>query len=469
MSRVTQDVEAVRMYVQQGTLRTLDISVRVVGSLYLISRLNPRLSLITFIFVPILAAQSIYVSSRLRPYWSRIQNGMGIVGTILQENLTAMRVVKAFAREDYESAKFRRAAEQLFEDSYTSNQIQSFNMPTMVAVWTLSIVITVFYGGNLVLQGQLKIGELAACMLYQQLLQGPMRQLGFIVHTLPDRRRRGSGFSRSSTPSRRSRRSPTPSSCATSTGHVRFENVSFGYDAISAVLQRREHRRDARRGRRPARPDRQRQDDRRQPDAALLRRHRRQHHDRRHDIRDVTLASLRTNIGIVQQDVFLFIGTIRENIAYGRRGRDRRKIIEAAKLARIHDFIMTLPDGYDTWVGERGVTLSGGQKQRISIARTLLLDPQDPHPRRLDLERRHGDRVPDPAGAGRADEGPHDLRHRPAAAHGAQADQIVVLKDGKIVERGRHEELIERERPLPPDLRPRAARPGRSVCAQCGR
>ena len=100
-------------------------------------------------------------------------------------------------------------------------------------------------------------------------------------------------------------------------------------------------------------------------------------------MRDVTLASLRRSIGIVQQDVFLFIGTIRENIAYGRPDATQEEIIAAAKAARIHDFIVSLPGGYDEWVGERGVTLSGGQKQRIAIARTLLMDPQDPDPGRL--------------------------------------------------------------------------------------
>ncbi|MGD9892692.1 MAG: ABC transporter ATP-binding protein, partial [Dehalococcoidia bacterium] len=161
-----------------------------------------------------------------------------------------------------------------------------------------------------------------------------------------------------------------------------------------------------------------------------------------HDIRDVTLASLRRQIGIVQQDVFLFIDTIRENIRYGRVDATDDEVIEAAKVARIHDFIMTLPEGYDTWVGERGVTLSGGQKQRIAIARTLLLDPRilvfDDSTSSVDM---HTEYLIQQALA--------DLMQGRTTFVIAQrlrtvqrADQILVLQRGRIVERGRHDELL---------------------------
>ena len=442
MSRVTQDVEAVRMYVNQGNLRLLEIMVRVVVSLVMIARFNFHLSIVTFIFVPLLAAQSIYMQSKLRPYWTKIQDGMGIVGTILQENLTAMRVVKAFSREEYESAKFRRSADVLFEDSYKSNQIQSFNMPTMICIWTLSIVITVFYGGHLVLAGQLSIGELAGCMLYLQLIQGPMRQVGFIVNQYARSQAAGERIFEILDAESAVKEKPDAVELSNPKGEVRFDNVSFGYNSISAVL--RGINIDAKPGEVIALLG---------PTGSgkstvvnLLPRF----YDVTgggilidgHDIRDLTLGSLRNTIGIVQQEIFLFIDSIRENIRYGAQDASDEEVIEAAKVARIHDFIMTLPDGYDTWVGERGVTLSGGQKQRISIARMLLRDPRilvfDDSTSSVDMETEYLIQQ----ALNQLMEGRTTFVIAQRLRTVKHADQILVLKDGQIVEQGRHEELL---------------------------
>jgi ATP-binding cassette subfamily B protein len=162
------------------------------------------------------------------------------------------------------------------------------------------------------------------------------------------------------------------------------------------------------------------------------------------DVREVTLASLRASVGIVMQDVFLFNATLRDNIAYGRPDAGEEEIITAAKIARLHDFIMTLPDGYATWVGERGITLSGGQKQRVAIARTLLLDPRilvlDDSTSSVDMETEY-----------LIQQALADLLHNRTAfviAHRIRtvrnAHQIIVLKEGRVVERGNHDELIAR-------------------------
>jgi ABC-type multidrug transport system fused ATPase/permease subunit len=443
MSRVTQDVEAVRMYVNQGNLRLLDILVRVVVSLVMIARFNIHLSIITFIFVPILMAQSIYMQSKLRPYWTRIQDGMGIVGTILQENLSAMRVVKSFAREDFESKKFRKSADVLFDDSFKSNQIQSFNMPTMICVWTLSIVVTVFYGGHLVLAGQLSIGELAGCMLYLQLIQGPMRQVGFIVNQYARSQAAGERIFEILDAESAVKEKPDAVLLTDPKGEVRFEHVSFGYNSISAVLD--DINIEAKPGEIIALLG---------PTGSgkstvvnLLPRF----YDVTggailvdgHDIRDLTIASLRDTIGIVQQEIFLFIDTIRENIRYGAQEASDEEVIEAAKVARIHDFIMTLPDGYDTWVGERGVTLSGGQKQRISIARMLLRDPRilvfDDSTSSVDMETEYLIQQ----ALNQLMEGRTTFVIAQRLRTVKHADQILVLRNGQIVERGRHEDLLQ--------------------------
>jgi ATP-binding cassette subfamily B protein len=161
-----------------------------------------------------------------------------------------------------------------------------------------------------------------------------------------------------------------------------------------------------------------------------------------HDIRDLTLESLRGNVGIVMQEVFLFNATIRDNIAYGRPGATESEIIEAAKIARLHDFIMTLPEGYDTWVGERGITLSGGQKQRVAIARTLLMDPRilvlDDSTSSVDMETEY--LIQQALAELMKGRTAFIIAHRIRTIR--NADQILVLKDGRIVERGKHDELI---------------------------
>lgn len=443
MSRVTQDVEAVRMYVNQGNLRLLEIMTRVVVSLVMIARFNVHLVWITFVFVPILMAQSIWMSNKLRPYWTRIQDGMGIVGTILQENLTAMRVVKAFSREEFESAKFRRSADVLFDDSFTSNQIQSFNMPTMIALWTLSIVITVWYGGHLVLQGQLSIGELAGCMLYLQLIQGPMRQVGFIVNQYARSQASGARIFEILDAESAVKEKPDAAALTDPKGEVVFDHVSFSYDNLSAVL------RDVDIVAKPGEivallgPT----GSGKSTVVNLLPRFYDVTGGRilidGQDIRDLTLVSLRNTIGIVQQEIFLFIDTIRENIRYGAQAASDEEVIEAAKVARIHDFIMTLPDGYDTWVGERGVTLSGGQKQRISIARMLLRDPRilvfDDSTSSVDMETEYLIQQ----ALNQLMEGRTTFVIAQRLRTVKNADQILVLRNGQIVERGRHAELLE--------------------------
>jgi ABC-type multidrug transport system fused ATPase/permease subunit len=163
------------------------------------------------------------------------------------------------------------------------------------------------------------------------------------------------------------------------------------------------------------------------------------------DIRDLTLGSLRANIGIIQQDVFLFSATVRDNIAYGAVNSTYEQIIEAAKIARIHDFIMSMPDGYDTWVGERGITLSGGQKQRISIARTLLLDPKililDDSTSSVDTQTEF--LIQQALSA--VVKGRTTLVIAQRLRTVKDADQILVMKAGTIAERGTHDELIAKD------------------------
>ena len=443
MSRATQDVEGIRMFISMGVLRLLYLIILLSVVLILMVTTNWKLALLTWSFLPVVAIRSIQVSMRLRPIWMEVQNLQGRLGAVLQENLSGMRVVKAFAREQYESAKFAREAKDLFEHSYATNRIQAFNMPMMTGIWMLAMVAVAWFGAYQISDGALTMGELTSYMIFLTLLQLPVRSLGWIVMLFARAQSSGQRIYDILDAESAVQERPGASELTGVQGHVRFENVSFSYDAVSPVLRGIDI--DARPGQVVALLG---------PTGSgkstivnLMPRF----YDATNgritidgtDTRDVTLASLRRNIGIVQQDIFLFAATIRENIAYGIVHVSQEEVERVAKAARIHDFIVSLPDGYDTWVGERGATLSGGQRQRIAIARTLLMDPRilifDDSTSSVDTETEY-----------LIQQALAELMRGRTTFVIAQrlrtvqaADQILVLQDGQIVERGRHEELIE--------------------------
>lgn len=443
MSRATQDVEAVRMFISLGVLRLAYIFLLMFVVLGLMLFANWRLALVSWAFLPFVAWRSAVVTTQLRPIWMQVQDRLARLGTVLQENLSGVRVVKAFSREEHESKKFAAEAMTLFEYSYATNRIQAFNTPLLTAMWMMATVGTLWFGGREIMAGRLQAGELTAFMLYLTLLQMPVRILGWVVILFSRAQSAGERIYEILDAESAVKEKPDAVEMGSVKGHVRFENVSFGYDAVSPVLQ----------------------------DVSL------EVHPGEviallgptgsgkttvvnlmprfydvtggritidgMDVRDVTLASLRRGFGIVQQDVFLFSATVRDNIAYGVVDASIEDVVQVAKVAGIHDFIVGLPDGYDTWVGERGITLSGGQKQRVAIARTLLMDPPilvlDDSTSSVDTETEYV-----------IQQALSELMRGRTTFVIAQrlrtvkaADQILVLRDGQIVERGRHEELLK--------------------------
>jgi ATP-binding cassette subfamily B protein len=442
MQRATGDVEGVRFYINMGVIRLVYTLVLLLAALVLMLLSNWRLALVSWAVLPLIAARSYYVSSRMRPMWLKVQDGMGRLGTVLQENLSGVRVVKSFSREEFESKKFVREADDLFLWSFGTNRIQAFNQPLLVGLGSLSLVFAIWYGGHLAVSGSVKIGVLTEFLLYLTILQMPVRSLGFMINIIARAQSAGERIFEIIDAESAVKEKPTAYELKAVEGAVRFDHVAFGYDSISAVL--RDVNIEAKPGEMIALLG---------PTGSgkstvvnLMPRF----YDVTggaitidgHDIRDVTLSSLRSNIGIVQQDVFLFMDTIRENIRYGRLDATDEEVEEAAKVARIHDFILTLPEGYDTWVGERGVTLSGGQKQRISIARTLLMDPRilvfDDSTSSVDMETEYLiQQALSELMVGRT-----TLVIAQRLRTVRRADQILVLRRGEIVERGKHEELL---------------------------
>ena len=441
MSKATADVEAIRRYVNMGLIRSIEAGLRATILPIILLFINWELALISLAFIPFILVRSVRVMSRLRAMWTRVQITMGETVTVLQENLVGMNVVKAFASEEFEKRKYDRKAQQLRGEYFLSERTQGTNSAWMSFYFTVALGLILWYGGWEVLRGDLTFGELSMFMLFLNQLTFPVRMAGFIINS----------FSRAISSGRRLfdvLDAPSPVleredavELGRAEGAVRFENVSFSYDQQAPALRNvdiaaQKNQVIAILG---------------APGSGkstivnLLPRFYDAEDGRitidSRDIRDFTLESLRRNVGIVQQDVFLFSATIRDNIAYGARDAKHDDVVRAAKVAQLHDHIVSLPDGYDTWVGERGTTLSGGQRQRLSIARSVLIDPPililDDSTSSVDVETErliHTAMVA--VMQGRTT---FVIAHRLSTVQ--NADHIIVLDRGRIVEQGSHEQL----------------------------
>ena len=442
MSKATSDVEAVRRFVNMGLVRSLEVVVRTIAVTTILAFLNWELALISLIFVPFLILRSTMVLGKLRAMWLHVQEVNGQLITVLQENLVGIHVVKAFASEEYEKQKYQTKAQELREEYYKSERLQGVNSAWMTLYFTFALGLILWYGGWEVVRGDLTAGELTQFVLYMNQLTFPIRASAQIINS----------FSRAISSGRRifdvlDAKSPVEEKSdakdlGRADGYVRFNNVSFSYDDRIPALKQVDI--DASPGQITAilgAPG-----SGKSTIVNLLPRF----YDATEgeitidgkDVREFTLESLRRNIGIVQQDIFLFSATIRDNIAYGVTNASQEDVINAAKIAQLHDHIMSLPDGYDTWVGERGATLSGGQRQRLSIARTVLVDPPvlilDDSTSSVDVEtERLIHRAMVDVMKGRTT---FIIAHRLSTVR--EADLIMVLQNGEIVEQGTHWGLI---------------------------
>ena len=444
MSRATADVEAIRMFFGRGLLRLLQIIILFVAISFLLVRLNWPLALLTMAFLAAVGWRAVIVSRLLRPIWLKIQQLMARLGTILEENLTGVRTVRSFAHEQEESHKFSTQAALLYEEHMTATRQRAFNISLMVFLVTIPVALILWYGGRQVIAGTLTVPGLTLFIFYVIIMGMPVRRLGFITNI----------FSRTVSGGQRIleildtesvvKEKPGAIELDDVKAAVRFENVSFSYESAAPILKNINF--SVQPGQLVALVGAL--GSGKSTIAHLI--------PRFYDvssgsiaidgieIRDVTLDSLRRNVGIVQQDTFLFSATIRDNIAYGAANADMEHVVAAAKAAQLHDFIQSLPDAYETWVGERGVTLSGGQRQRLAIARTLLINPSilimDDSTSSVDAGTEHLiRRALDELIKGRTT---FIITHRLPIIR--NADLILVLEDGQVVERGRHSELMAR-------------------------
>jgi ABC-type multidrug transport system fused ATPase/permease subunit len=443
MSRMTVDIEGVRNFIVLGLTRAVLAAVMFLTVTIVLFRLDWPLALVTLTCVPILAALSLIVARRLHPLWTAVQQETGALGTVMQESLAGVRVVKAFAREAFENQKFDAKNREVRAISLEAMRVSAWNQPLMVFILNVVTVAVLWIGGAGVIGHRLSLGTLVAVTQYVLILGTPVRTFGFMVTWFT--RGLSSGeriFSVLDTvPSIVD--APDARPLPPVRGHVRFENVSFAYGDRPPVL--RDVNIDARPGQVIALLGAT--GSGKTTILHLLPRFYDVSSGRISidgiDIRDLTIASLRGNVGLVLQDVFLFNATLRENIAYGVAHASEEQVMAAARAARVSEFARNLPDGYDTLVGERGVTLSGGQKQRVAIARTLLCDPRilvlDDATSSVDMETEYLiQQALEVVMKGRTT---FVVASRLRTVK--SADQIVVLDRGEVVEIGTHESLLQ--------------------------
>ena len=445
VTRLTSDVEQIRTFTGSGVVQLAAAAVMLTGTTALLFSLDWRLALVALAIVPVIFVLLLRFVRRIGPLFRGVQQTLGRLNSVLQEDLAGIRVIRTFAREDYESSRYRSVNDELLEKNLTTVRTFSNNFPFVFLLANLGTLAIILFGGLQVIGGSLSIGELVAFNTYLGFLLFPILTIGFLA----------AGISRAGASSQRVfevldaplevQDAPNavplpPISC-----RVEFDEVSFRYPG-----DEREILRDVSFTAEPG-----------QTVAILgttgsgkstLVNLLPRFYDVTggsvrldgHDVRDVTLTSLRSQIGIVMQSSLLFSGSVRDNIVYGRPEATQQEVEAAARAARADEFISVLPQGYDTVVGERGIGLSGGQRQRIAIARALLIDPRllilDDSTSAVDAETEAAIQESLDQLMRESYRTVFVIAQRVSTVR--DADLILVLDEGGIAARGTHEELL---------------------------
>jgi len=444
MSRATVDLQAVRFFLGYGLIFFFQHITTIVGVTAVMYVANWRLALAATAITPLIVIVAYRYSTVSHPILREVQQKMADVATVAEESIVGVHVVKSFAQETTEGKKFAGRSEAVFDQSVQANRQRALYVPLLSFLPLVAQAIVLLVGGRMVVNGDLTLGSFIFFNVLVVMLVQPLRMLGMWIGQ--SQRATASGeriFEVMDEPEEVTDR-PDAVDLPPGDGRVRFEGVSFGYDLERPVL--RDVDLELEPGRTVALIGHT--GSGKTTLATLVPRFYDPAAGRVTvdglDVREAKLVSLRRQIGIVAQDPFLFSDTVRENIAFGRPDASQEDVEEAARLAQAHDFVERLPEGYDTVIGERGITLSGGQRQRIAIARALLLDPRililDDATASVDATTEAKIRL----GLRQA------MRNRTTIiiAHRlstlALADELVVLDRGRIVARGTHEDLIQR-------------------------
>ena len=443
LARSISDVERIRFLTGRAFLRLYQHTALMLLTFVALLLMNAQLALLSMILMPLMAYVALRFGRIFRPLSLDLQHQLAEMTTVLEQNLRGAKIVKAFAQEDAEVERFEAENRAWFGLAQKQVTVQTQHIPLLDFIASLSTVVIIWLGGRLVIENNLTIGELVAFTAYVGQLISPVRRLGVIIPAVAMASAAGERVYTILDAQSEVTDSPDATALPPIKGRVRFEEVSFSYfnqrqvlDSLnfeaevgevvallgatgsgkSTIINLIPRFYDVTGGR------------------VLV---------DGTDVRDVTQNSLRDQIGIVLQETVLFAATLRENIAFGLNGVSDTDVIEAAKAAQAHDFITAMPDGYDSEVGERGVTLSGGQKQRIAIARALLKDPRilllDDATSSVDTETERLIQIAlERLMVGRTS---FIIAQRLSTVR--MADKVLVLQGGRIAAAGTHEELLQ--------------------------
>ncbi|MFO7633866.1 MAG: ABC transporter ATP-binding protein [Caldilinea sp.] len=445
MSRATGDISETERFAGIGLLELTSVIILIVGVVLSMFYLNWPLALLALGPVLALVGLGLRFGIVVRPMFQRIQEQLGILSTVMQESMTGIGVVKAFARELHEFEKFDTISDEWFRRRMGVIRTWGDYWPLFTFVLAVGVFLMLWFGGPLVIDGVISVGTLFAMISYLLMLNGPAQQLGNLVNLAATAGASAQRvFEIIDTPVE-IEDAPDAVELGQIEGRVTFEHVSFAYEGASRVLH--DIHFEALPGKTIALVG---------PTGSgkttvvsLLPRFYDPSGGRvlldGVDVRTVTLHSLRSHIGMVLQEPFLFSTTIGENIGYGIENATEDEVIAAAKAANAHDFIMRFPDGYDTRVGERGVTLSGGQRQRVAIARALLYNPKvlilDDSTSSVDTQTEH--LIQEALATLMRNRTTFIIAQRLVTLK--SADCIYVLDGGRIVQHGAHDDLLRQD------------------------
>ncbi|PWU69011.1 ABC transporter ATP-binding protein [Gracilibacillus dipsosauri] len=444
MSRLTMDVEGFRFFLAAGFKELIRVLLLIVISLSVMFYYSVPLAVVTMAAMPFLAVVVFRFDRKVHPAFRSIRKSLGRLNTRIQENVSGMNTVKSLSKEDFEIDRFTTNNTNYREVNIHTSNIWARYFPLMEFIGNVSMVALLVYGGYLVINNQLALGELVAFFSLVTYILGPLMQLGFVVNMFSQAKASGERLLEILEAKEDIMDEKDPVQPKELKGHVTFKNVSLTYiEDDDAALKNVSF--DAPPGKvigligptgagktsitqlmtRFYEPDQGEVTIDGKPTSSY------------------PLKWLRKNIGFVLQESFLFSTTIKANIAYGNPDASMEEIIAAAKRAQAHDFIMEMPNGYDTMLGERGMGLSGGQKQRIAIARAILIDPSilvlDDATSAVDMETEF--QIQKALKEVMKDRTTFIIAHRISSLK--HADEILVLDEGEIVERGTHHQLIQ--------------------------
>ncbi len=442
MSYITNDVAALQTALVDSMVELVTEGAILIGSLGTMFYLHWKLSLLTLVTMPIIAQAMKIFGKRLKQTSFIMQERIADITSVLQEAISSVRVVKSFVREDYEIERFKKENYSNFSAQMKNTQIMATLTPVVEFLAAIGVMVIIWYGGLEVINGNLTAGALMAFLIYAVNLANPIKRLSRVFGNIQKAMAAAERVFEVLDTVPEIADKPNAKPLATIDGKVSFKNVSFSYKEGETALD--DISLEVNAGQMVAIVG---------PSGAgkttianLLPRF----YDPTAgailvddtDIRDITMHSLREQIGIVPQETVLFNGTVYENILYGDLNASKEEVIDATKAANAHDFVSAMPDGYQTQIGERGSSLSGGQRQRLAIARAILKNPRililDEATSALDTEsEKLVQAALDKLMIGRTS---FVIAHRLSTV--LKANMILVMEKGKIVERGTHEELL---------------------------